>query len=343
MRVASRLAALVVAVGLVVGALALRDRDASPDGDDGPAVADGTEVVVRCPADVASLCASLDAVDEVVPLREEVTTTVELAGGGVLDGAWVVPTAWADVVDDERVRAGGVEPLVRSEVVASTPVVFVGYTERISALAAACGTTTATLPMTCVADIAGSRWGDVNGEVAWGRVGIGHASPETTLGLMTTATVAAGLAGADFGATELRDPTTAAAFRAVEDAVRDFDPGFGGHVGALRTSGPSVADLVVAVEAEVVDIEEPRFGPLTVTAAVPPFAVELVVVGDDDGVVQRVADALARDADAVLADAGWRVDGAPAGTPLGTVPDVAERPDGSSLIALRLAWDDLVG
>jgi hypothetical protein len=220
--------------------------------------------------------------------------------------------------------------------------VLVGYAERVTALASACDIAPAALSIACVGEFADAAWSDVGDQPSWGRVNIAHEAPGTTVGLLTTATVAAGLAGPDFGLTELRERTTAATFGRLEGTA-EHSAGIGGVVGSLRTTGASYADVVVALETDVVGLDEPRAGPLSVVVPSPTFALELVVVGDDEGIVDRTVRAITGTGRSALADEGWRTDGPPVGTPLTATPDLAPRPDGSSLIALRLVWDELVG
>lgn len=339
MKVAARLGALVLAVGLVLGALVLRGGDG--DGDGVSTIVGGDDVTLTCPSDLDGLCDGLEELDDVRVVRAATATTAEEAGATELAQPWLVTVAWADVVDDERGRAGRA-PLVRSEVVATSPVVLAGYEERVTALAAACGTSEAEVTAACLASVADERWDAVGGQSGWGRVEAGLDGPAGTTGLTETVAVAAAVAGPDFGASELGDPDVAGQLRALARSV----PGTGGQdqLTSLLVSGYAAADLVVTTEAAVVGANlEGRVGPVRVLAAEPLLEVGLVVVGDTPEQVERAASVVATDGVAAMEAAGWRVDGPPEGTRLGALPAPAERPDGPSLTALRIVWEEASG
>lgn len=350
MKVLSRIVALVVAVALVVGALAVRDsrdgdRFVADDGggDDGQAAA-----TVVCPADLSTLCdAVADALPDVTVDRRPTAATASEAATGAIAEAWLVPASWADVTDDARSRAtGGPEPLVRSAPVAISPVRVLGVRSRVGALAELCGGSLETLEqleLSCLAELVDEPWPAPPGESGWGRVGVAFLPPETSTGLDATAAVAASVAGVDFGARELDERATSEVLRRFAESVAgDERAGPFGLAGRLRSQGPSFASFVVDVEAEL-GPDEGESGAATGGEGLvgfparPILVAELVVVGDEEAVVERVADALTSEAGvaALGEQAGWRTG------PATVTPD--GRPDGPSLTALRIAWSDIAG
>lgn len=345
MSVAVRVVALVVAIGLVVAALVLRaGRDGAPG--DGGSLLGGAGPTVSCPADIDLACDIPPSGALTATAVRDVATTVELATSGALEeDAAVVPAAWADVIDDQRERAGR-RPLARVGLDVGTPLVTVAWADRATVLASVCGVGVEAITWGCIGDHADRTWQDLGGDVRWGRVQPGHLAPDTATGLQATLTVVAGRLGADFSLTELRDVGFTSWLRTVERAVPSHRPPGGSHLRAMVTRGPSVADVAVATEAEAIGLlaRSTAFGELVAIAAQPVFDVELVVVGEDPDVLDEVRDVLrSDDADAVWRAEGWRIDGAaPAGAPLpGLVAQPA--PDGGVLTAMRATWREIAG
>ncbi len=351
MNLALRVGAFVLAIGLVVGALAIRagreggELTDAPDGGGGSVAAQDVGLV--CPSDLVSLCDALGQADEELRLTKRATAAQAeewTAGDG--EGAWLVPAAWADLVDDARSRAGR-PALVRSEVVASTPLLLVVWADRAAVLGARCGVPVTELTWGCVGEQADQRWPDIGGDVRWGRVVPGHAAPDTTLGLQATAAVVSARLGTGFSLADLREAGFASWFRGVERAVADFAPPGGSHVVAMVSRGPSVADVAVASEAELTRIagREVVFGELLTLPAEPLLAVELVVVGTDADAVGDAFDSLSGGAArGAFGAQGWRVDGlAPPDTTLDALPAAAPSPSGGALTAMLSIWRELVG
>lgn len=335
MTVVSRLLALAVAVALVVGALAIRDRGE----DGGPVVgpATGAPLAATCMRDLRALCD--DAANDDVAWSSATAATVSdgLAAGDV-DLA-LVPAAWADVADDARDRRG--QPaLARSAVLASTPIVLVAFADRAEVLAAACGVPVEALSWDCIGEHAGSSWEDLGGDVRWGRVVPGHGPADGAVGLQATASVIASRTGVPFSLNELREVDFSSWFGRLERAVDAFRPAGGSHLTGMVTRGPSVANVATATEAEVVRRDLATvFGDIVVIAPDPLFAVELVVVGAS---AEAVDDLVARLDTTALAEAGWRLD--PATAPeagLPTLPAPTTSPSGGVLTAVLSTWRDI--
>lgn len=339
MSVLSRVAALVVAIGLVVAALVVRDaREGDTELDD--LLPGDEEVVASCAEELRELCLRAAPTDEVVW-----SFAPAAAQAAALEGtepvAVVLPAAWADVADDARQRAGQ-PPLVRSDVVAHSPLLVVAFEDRATVLAAACGIEVADLGWQCIGEHAGSDWVDLGGDVRWGRVVPGHLPPETVTGLQATAAVVAARTGLPFSLADLRDVGFTTWFGRLERAVGDFTPPGGSHLTAMVTRGPSVANVAMATEAEVMTRGlDTAFGPIVVAAPDPLLEVELVVAGTDAALTDRVAALLEP---ATLATAGWRTGPeALEGAPLQDLPPPATTPGGGVLTALRDVWQDVAG
>lgn len=335
MTVLSRLAALVVAIGLVVAAVVWRD---GRTGDDQPRADEA--VVAGCVESLESVCRLLGGdggVDwEVAGASAHAAALQDDGSAAVL-----LPAAWADLVDDARRRSGR-EPLARSDVLATSPLLLVAFEDRARVLAAACDLPVERLDWACVGEHAGSRWADLGGDVRWGDVVVGHAGADSAVGLQATAAVVAARTGLPFSLADLRDTGFRSWFGRVERSVVDFDPPGGSHLTAMVTRGPSIANVATATEAEASTRDlDTAFGRIVVSAPEPLFEVALVVAGIDE---DRVRDLARRLDPAALADSGWRTgSGVPAGAALPDLPPLDETPDGGVLSAVRDTWRETAG
>lgn len=349
MSIAVRVGALVVAVGLVLGALVLRaGRDGTREVVEGPTtgqeVIDAVTATLVCTDDLEALCRDALPIGSALPVegRPADALASDLARAGTTTSA-LVPTAWADVVDDARARAG-LPPLERGGVVVSTTLAMAVWEDRGAVLAAACGLPDAdALTWSCVGDHADRPWQDLGGDVRWGRVVVGHASPDQGLGLVATTAVVASRTGQPFALAQLRDPAFTAWFRQLERAIGSFDPAGGSHLRAMVTRGPSVADVAVATiaDAATLPVADTAFGAITVVQAAPVLPVDLVVVGSDPDAVVALTDALrTREVARAFADRGWNP--GPAVPPDDTT-ELSPLPDGGVLTAVRTVWDEVAG
>lgn len=122
-----RVIALVVAIGLIVGAVLIRraiddDTTATPS-----ARPRGVDLVLVCAVELRDACEALD--DVTVRIEDAAVTAAALSAGPSDVDAWAVPAPWPAIVDDTRARAGleplfdtGVEPVATSPIVAIGPV-----------------------------------------------------------------------------------------------------------------------------------------------------------------------------------------------------------------------------
>jgi hypothetical protein len=315
--------AVVVAVGLVAGALYLRTTVIAPDAGgaadvatdaDGPPAADVPEdLVVACDADLGDAC----------PAGAQVLDGSALAAAFVdrADPPDVLVAPTAAVEQLEQVGPGAPTFSAERPVVATSPFVLVTATSAGEQVADACPEVT----WACAADLVSS-----------GSFDLGTPSPGTTAGVAALAPLTGGFLGeADFAANAFQSPEFLDWVGVVGDRVRrGGDPlrellQFGG----AQTRGAVVleaqAQRVLATAARGADVAWPSpLATLDVTA--------VALDGVDPGVAEEVGAAVGR----ALRAAGWRgPDGAPPAGALDGAPALDPADDGlpSGGVLLSLA------
>ena len=317
---------------MIVGAVLARQQI-----DHRESVAKGPLRLV-CVPEVASACQALANEFVAVTIDEPATTAARLSSvvaevtGGV--DAWVVPAPWPTTVDAAR-RRGGLPPLFDSATppLARSPIQFVAWTDRASALATQCRRARpgASVDGRCLGDVAGLSWPSVGGNAGWGKVKIGIGDPVATgsgsamLGAMVKSyygrtNVSRGdLDSDDAFAVWFDRLISSTKARATTDAP----------LARMLSQGPSASDIVVATEADITAI----------LSANPTRANQVRIIGTDSVVsllVARIRGSTHRlDAaqlktltDAVRA-LDWRIDGnRPAGASSSAPADL---PAGSGL------------
>ena len=190
--------ALLAAVGMVAGALALRQA-LDDDRDDSPRAGDDALVVV-CDPDLTAACDALGD-DVEVRVEDSATTSAALVAGEADDvDAWVTSAAWLELT-----ASRAEEPVGEANVLASSPVVLAADVDRVDALRELCGDAAI---WRCVGDSAGRPWEELGGDSRWGPLLTGLPDADTAVGLSVLASVAVGyfdhtdFAANDFG--ELR-------------------------------------------------------------------------------------------------------------------------------------------
>lgn len=334
-----RLAALVVAVGMVLGALWVRGL-IDDDGAGGGSGSD--ELRLRCSTELRDICRDLargrDGID--VDLEDPGTTAdglVEL-GAGEDPGfdVWLADAAWPAVVADTREfnrRNGEVlgEP---SAVLARSPVVLGVRTRPPSQVSEAC------------ADVV--DWRCAGAAVRAG-TSLGMPSTDRGDGLVVLAgAVADWFASEDLAADQLAvndfdDPAFSAWFDAISAPVRG--PGLGDLTpfeAGVTTQGRFA--MVGALEADVVSLPRSR-GVYDAIYPEPVVTADLVLVPAAGGSAESALGRLGGSARVgqVLAEAGWRVEGRDlpegANTTV-TLPQEQGTPSPGVLQALRDRWED---
>lgn len=351
-----RLLALLAAVGLVLGAIAIRAwvRDGSGDEADpgGEATPDGAITIV-CDTDLEAVCAELGRdVDGLTVRVEEAAETADAwsaAGTRDMDvDGWLVSQPWPGIVT-ERSDAAGQAPVLGSPSapIAISPGVIVMEQERQRALAAHCG---GEITWFCVGEVAGDPWSDVGGEAAWGDVKPGEQPPDTSAGLLVLGQATASFFGtSDFASNDFTaDPAFRPWFEKLARAVPDYTPPAG---------TPLEQFLIIPASYDAVGALEAQAGPavatsrdrdrLSVAYPSPMLSAEVVLVPMDpalsgDSLVERLGEERLGQ---LFAGQGWRVPGMPLAE--GLDPDIdpgdsAPLPGAGVFDALRSLWIEVV-
>src|SRR5262245_51039689 len=157
---AKRLATILVAVGLVVGAVLIRRNVIEGGDDDGDDTSDPADELV-CLTELADVCATLGASDQ------DLTITVEDAGETLARVAEGEPAPlWLTFAPFPAMVEGGLygaEP----EVLAATRLAVATLAERADVLATGCAQATL---WRCIGDAAGEPWSALGGQETWGAV-----------------------------------------------------------------------------------------------------------------------------------------------------------------------------
>ncbi len=347
-----RIVAVVIAIAMVGGALAIRALVFDDDDSGGSSGGGSTETLrVACAAELADVCAELDAEVTVANAGDTAAALIAATGRGDTDiDAWVTVAPWAQIVRDQRTAAGS-EPVLDDDIgpVARSPLVFVARKDRADVLAGACG---GAVTWTCVGNRAGTPWSSFGGQETWGRVRPAHAEPVTSaIGLL-----AVGQAVGDFVATDeipvdrvtpidwQSNDAFAGWFQQLERSIPAdaFVPGREPFDTWLQTRGTAY-DLVMTTEADADSLLADATGAVRDSSTVlypQPVATADVVLTPVAG--GRDPSDLEPDLRDALADRGYRVEGAdaPAGAPaLGPTDGL---PSAGALDALRGLWAGVV-
>jgi len=344
-----RVLAVVAAIAMVAGSLALRsrlDRKSS----------DRSQVLrLTCVTELEQPCSTLAHDDTRIRLTvESAGSTAERLSTGEgdlgLDG-WLTTAPWPDIVDQQR-RSHSLEPLFAPAppVLARSPLVVAMWKDRAAVLGAHCG---GTVGWRCLGEAAATAggWTAIGGRPEWGPVKVGHGSPASdAVGLSVLGqAVGSWFARTDVSTVDLDDGGFQAWFAGLERSV----PASGASppLETMLVTGRAAFDAVGTTEAEA--------GPLLARSArgkdvdllyPSPMATADVVLamplGDTKpaGTLRGVAGGSA--GRRALAAAGWRVDGQP--RPQGVpdsppLPASANLPSSGLLDALRARWREVTG
>lgn len=349
-----RVLALLLAVGMIFGAWQLRGareqqaRQATGEG----------ALTLTCAAPLMEVCRALseqlrgdghDLASEPAPA---------LAGTGVSGGTG--PPAGTGV--SGSTPAGGVlltlAPLQElagapadAQMLARSPLVVAMHDERAEVLTEHCG---GALSWRCVGDaVELGRWADIGGEATWGTLKPAHPDPaDSEVGLLALGQIATGFFGSsDLGSRQIDDVEFFAWFARFQDAIPAL-PGVGDPLQVMAAQGASGMDVLAVVEAQAVDLlvrSAARAPNLRLHPIEPAASADVVAaaVGQDEG-VQDLITAVGERAPALLAGAGWRVEGMAAspaleqaGVDLGALPGGNGLPPAGTLEALRRLHEEL--
>jgi hypothetical protein len=338
------LLALVLAVGMVVGALYVRGAF---DGDgDGGLIPRNEPLRLVCATELRTACEAMagDSVD--VRIQPAGTTAAALSSAdGTDDDVWVTLAPWPQIVAERRQRAT-LEPLsgAAPTVVGRSPLVLVVFADRAAVLAEQCR---ATFSWRCVGRLAAGTWAQAGGEATWGPVKPGHPDPSNSAaGLLVVGQAASDFLGrTDFTTRDLDDDAFSTWFSNLERAVPNFGNAGNSPLQQMLQFGRGRFDIVGTTEAEAGPLlhrSAARAQDLQVRPATPLVVAEVVLAPlrpESEGRVDEVVEAAA----AALAATGWRVEGQPlaqgvSDTPL---PDEPGIPSPGALDALRSRWEEI--
>lgn len=356
-----RLLALLVAIGLVVGAVVVRgmlddDSDGAGTNTEGDGNAEGALVVV-CVSELAPACEQLAAEDPEVTVRiEEAQTTLELLTSDDFDGraddfdAWLTVDPYPAMAAQQRQRAL-LDPSLGdpSPVLARSPLVIVGWNDRLAPLGSACPD--ATVTWRCIGEKTAVPWPTIGGAESWGVVKPGQPSPgRTASGLLTLAQASASWFGTSaYAANDFVDPAFRSWFDTLERGIPYYPPPPRTPLDEMLSKGPSTFDVAGSIEA----IATPAVARsrdkerLSVLYPSPLGTADVVLV--PLARTERSKDVVNLQRSSTLSDAlttsGWRVQDRP--VPNGADPDLELPADNGLpkpgvLEALRYLWLDVV-
>jgi hypothetical protein len=193
--IAKRIAALVAAAGLIVGAILLRhslDNTSSTNTASPNTTSPAASVhSVICSTEFADVCQQLGNSYRVT-VEPAGTTLDRLANAAVADlpDAWLTLDPYPAMLDDTRSRSGLTAAIRDSIVVGVTDPSLAMVPDRATSFQAACGTSPA---WRCIGDFAGTAWSDHQGQTGWGTIKPALNDPATQAsGLLQFANAVAG-------------------------------------------------------------------------------------------------------------------------------------------------------
>lgn len=237
-----RVLALLAAVGMVVGAVAVRNRM------DDDKVTRSTELRLTCAPELEEACRSLAATDEatITLTIEDVGVTVDRLSadtGTDIDG-WLTPGPFPQMVQELRRLGGRPESIANvSAPIARTRVAVAAYQERARRLTCAGG-----VSWRCLGDAAGQAWSTVGGQSEWGPVKTTLPDPSrTATGLLALGAATAGFFGrTDVSSSDLDDDD---AFGVWFDRLRRTNQPT--DLGRMLSIGPAEVDFLAGLEQAV--------------------------------------------------------------------------------------------
>ena len=336
-----RLLALALAVGLVLGAMQLRERVfGTGAGAAAPPAPD--DLRVACVAELAAVCEALDTSSPA--LIEQASSTVQRFSDPELPfDVWLTLAPWPELAADTRVRSGhGELAEQRSDVLARSPVVIAAQNNRVEALR---GTCEGTVSWRCLAEHADTPWEDLGGESGWGRVKVGLDHPaERAGGLLALAQATASyFEGASYNSRSLGSPdffSWVSDLAAAAGAESDQSP-----FERMLLTGTADYEFVGELEARAVPLlarSPGRAEQITILRPEPIVTADVVAVGYGDA-AQASVEQIVEQVTAPLADNGWRGAGGEQPSELEAIamPDSNGVPSPATLETLRQTWDEV--
>ncbi|MCC7076497.1 MAG: substrate-binding domain-containing protein [Acidimicrobiia bacterium] len=262
-----RLFALLIAIGLIGGAVVVRRLLVETPGVE---ATDDIEVDVVCADEIEALCeraitSFLAAEPELEGRPVAVTATSmdsdaahsAIASGEISPLVWIpASSTWVERVNEAKRAAG--EPdiyLASGEYqylsIVESPTVFVGPRPRVETLEATCG---GRLTWPCIRDatVRTGGWGALGGDANWGLVKVGYANPVVTnTGLLALVLMTYGFYARPFGLTpaDISNPEYVSFIRDIGRSVTQFADSSAQWARDIVTKCPSFYDLALAYEA----------------------------------------------------------------------------------------------
>jgi hypothetical protein len=338
------LLALVVAVGMVVGALYVRG---SLGGEGGGPLAPRDPLQLVCVTELKPVCDALAGERVAVRSQDAGRTAGTLTAGDEADAdLWLTLAPWPTIVAETRTRAGA-DPLSEAEPIriGRSPLMLVVWEDRAAVLAQRCRTD---FSWRCVGRFAGGTWEDAGGDARWGRLKPGHADPTASAaGLLVLGQAVSDYLGtADFFTRDLdADDGFSAWFSDLERAVPNFGGPGSSPLQQMVQFGRGRFDVVGTTDAEAgpfLHRSADRARGLIVRPAKPLVVAEVVLAPLRPDGASRAGEILEPAQDA-LAAAGWQVEGRDLAPGVSNVPlpDDAGTPSAGVLDALRSRWEEI--
>lgn len=261
-----RIAALLIAVGLIVAAVFVRRAFLEPDT---VAATDDIEVGLVCADEIAALCEEATAsflagepevggraVDVDVQTMDSDRAHQAIAAGEISPLAWMpASSAWVERVNETRRAEGQPDIYLASGEyqylsIVESPTVFVGPRARVEVLEAQCG---GRLTWPCIRDatVRVGGWGSLGGDPNWGLVKIGYANPvSTNTGLLALVLMTYGFYERPYGLTpaDIANPPYVDFVRDIGRSVTQFAGSTQQWGRDIVTKCPSFYDLALAYE-----------------------------------------------------------------------------------------------
>ncbi len=343
-----RVLAVVAAIAMVAGSLALRSRLDKKSADQAQVLR------LTCATELESPCMALSDDDTRIKVTVEPagTTADRLAtsdGDIGLDG-WLTTAPWPDIVNQER-RAHSLEPLFAPSrpTLARSPLVIAVWKDRAAALATRCPVGVQWRCLGEAVETSGG-WAAIGGSPEWGPVKVGHGSPASDgVGLLVLGQAVGSWFGrSDVSTADLDDGDFQGWFAGLERAVPASPTS---PLETMLVTGRAAFDAVGTTEAEAGPLlsRSARGKDIDLLYPSPMATADIVLaipVGDAKvpatlrGVVGGSAGRRA------LASAGWRVDGeakTPGRPDSPPLPASANLPAPGLLDALRARWHEVTG
>lgn len=310
-----RFAALVAAAAMVLLAVVVRSMIDGDDGSGGAQHGSGarSDLRVICGPELRAACDAIAESAEGVSVTEQADqeTADDLASGKLTLGehtAWLAAGDWPAITsagmgsgDDGGQRL----ELASSAVLARSPAVVVGATERVEAAGSKCGT----IDWNCLGAAAGSPWIEVGGEARWGDVKVSVADVDSAAGMVTVnQAVASRVGSSDFATNDVEHPNVAGWFEHFARESAD-DAGAQELLRRLIVEKGSLS-MVGVLESDAVHelANAPSAGSFTVMVPEPVATADVHLWSGSE---QAVSDAIAMLGGDTIAEAfagaGWRI------------------------------------